>query len=175
MGQTSVRMGLCLLAIAGFCACSSPAAADQPADALQVLASRREPALETVQICAGVFTTLATIVVGPLTPDPVVLTLDNGGGCRGGYNTPAMLLAEASQGFIQVHRDCFFFRLRAANLHPSLDNAAGWRDASAPTGVQVGPLTFTTNDAGYFDLETPSGKGAAERWVLGTLATVRGC
>jgi hypothetical protein len=174
MEQISVRIGLCLLAIACFCACGSPAAAEQPADELQVLASRREPALETVRVCVGVFTAGATIVVGPLTPDPVGLTLDHGGRCEG-YASPSMLLAEASQGFLQVRSGCFFFRLRAANLHPSLDNAARWRDAGAPTGVRVGPLTFTTNEAGYFDLRTPSGKRAAERWVLGTLAAVRGC
>jgi len=45
------------------------------------------------------------------------------------YASPSMLLAEALQGFIQVRGGCFFFRLRAANLNPSLDNAARWRDA----------------------------------------------
>jgi len=40
--------------------------------------------------------------------------------------------------------------------------------------VQVGPFSFT-NWAGYFELESPKGRSAAEQWVRQTLIAVRPC
>jgi hypothetical protein len=127
-------------------------------------------------LCAGEGLVGADIAVGPPGPERIELSLESGDTCGKGYTSPSGLSAFTTidASHIEVRDRCLAFRRQAAKLRPSAERQVRLQGDGQMPSVQVG-LFSLTNWAGYFELETPKGRNAAEQWVRQTLAAVRPC
>jgi hypothetical protein len=112
----------------------------------------------------------AAIAIGRPGAGRIELRLPGGGGC-GGYTSPWGLLVEQ----LDIRgEDCAAFKTQAAKLRPSRQRGLRWSGRGPIPTVRAGP--FAIEDwAGYFELRSPKGRLAAERWVRRTLTVVRPC
>jgi hypothetical protein len=110
-----------------------------------------------------------------------VLELDGGGSCGAdtlpneGYTPPSGLRITRPSGLEIRRGSCPVFGPEADTLQPSMKRERRLRGPHLmPVSVRAGPFTIT-DEAGYFELQSPKGRRAAARWVRQTLAAVRQC
>jgi hypothetical protein len=159
-----------LLAALALAISDDAAAQTTDAEALASLGNKREQALSSVPVCVGIAHTAAEIVVGPPGPTAIMLIVGDGDGC-GRRFPPSWLGASSSQTQLVItENSCPAFAAQALKLRPSAPREL----QEQPTAVQVGPFTVT-DFMGDFELQSPKGRRAAERWTRQTLAVVRPC
>ena len=125
-------------------------------------------------ICAGMQREGAHITIGEAGAGQIELTLDAGGTCGRPVRPTELTVSSGAERLYIRTSACPAFNRQAIKLHPTPGRWRPWNGEGPTPSVQVGKLAVT-NWVGFFDLRSPTGRLAAQSWVLHTLAVVRPC
>ena len=132
----------------------------------------------SVPECAGAGLTGLSMTVGRLGPKRIKLTLGGGDTCLGPSSPSDLSASSLRFGDLETVRadSCPAFKTQANKLQPSRERELKGRASKGrlPVATQAGLFTIT-DWVGYFDLQSPKGRRAAERWVSQALAAARPC